>query len=88
MISKLYYNHLAMALLFQPFVSMLIPRAHEIARMSEEKGRRRRTKEEPGRRRPKTTPKGCLYNYMKTRATWPPSQEAHVTPFLHKINYG
>jgi hypothetical protein len=28
----------------QPFVSMLIPIAHEIARMSEEKGRRGRTR--------------------------------------------
>jgi hypothetical protein len=79
MISNLYYNHLAMALLFYPFISMLIPRAHKIARMSEEKGRIRRTK---------TSPKGCLYNYMKTRATSPPSQEDHVTHFLHKINYG
>jgi hypothetical protein len=26
----------------QPFISMLRPRAHELARMSEEKGRRRR----------------------------------------------
>jgi len=41
-ISKLYYNHLEMSLLFQPFVFMLNPRAHEIAKMSEEKGRRRR----------------------------------------------
>jgi hypothetical protein len=41
MINKLYYNHLAMDLLFHPFVSMLSPRAHEISRMSEEKGRRR-----------------------------------------------
>jgi hypothetical protein len=50
--------------------------------MSEEK-----EEEEQGEEDPKKPPKGCL-NYMKTRATWPPSQEAHVTPFLHKINYG
>jgi hypothetical protein len=31
-----YYNHYSMALLFLPFISMLIPRAHEIARESEE----------------------------------------------------
>jgi hypothetical protein len=54
--------------------------------MSEEKGRRRKTNKT--QRIPKTTPKGCLNNYMKTRTTWPSSQEAHVTPFLHKINYG
>jgi hypothetical protein len=37
MINKLYYNHLSMALLFQPFISMLSPRTHEISIMSEEK---------------------------------------------------
>jgi hypothetical protein len=35
--SIIYYNHLAMALLFQPFISMLRPRAHELARMNEPK---------------------------------------------------
>jgi hypothetical protein len=46
MISKLYYIHLGMTLLFQPFVSMPNPISQEIARISEEKGRRRRTTRE------------------------------------------
>jgi hypothetical protein len=77
-----------MDLFFQPFFSMLIPRAHEIGRMSEEKGKRKRRTRNKEKNTPKTTPKGCLYNYMKKISTWPPSQEAHVTHFLHKINHG
>jgi hypothetical protein len=38
-----YYNHSSMALLFLPFVSMLIPRAYELAIVSEEE---RRTREQ------------------------------------------
>jgi hypothetical protein len=51
--------------------------------MSEEKGRRKRTNKT--RRSPKTTPKGCLNNYMKTRTTWPSSQEAPLTPTILRI---
>jgi hypothetical protein len=38
-----YYIHSSMALLFLPFVSMLIPRAYELATVSEEE---RRTREQ------------------------------------------
>jgi hypothetical protein len=38
-----YYNHSSMALLFLPFISMLIPRAYELAIVSEEE---RRTREQ------------------------------------------
>jgi hypothetical protein len=36
-----YYNHSSMALLFLPFVSMLIPRAYKLAIVSEEERRTR-----------------------------------------------
>jgi hypothetical protein len=42
-----YYNHSSMALLFLPFISMLIPRAYELATVSEEE-RRTREQNEPG----------------------------------------
>jgi hypothetical protein len=79
-----------MALLFLTFISMLIPRAHKLAVVSEEEEEQENKgkKMNQGKNDPKKTPKGCLNNYMNTRATWPPSQEAHATPFLHKINYG
>jgi hypothetical protein len=51
--------------------------------MSEEKGRIRRNIKT--RRSPKTTPKECLNIYMKTRTTWPSSQEAPLTPTILRI---
>jgi hypothetical protein len=42
-----YYNHSSMSLLFLPFVSMLSPRAYELAKKSEEE-RRTREQNEPG----------------------------------------
>jgi hypothetical protein len=44
--SIIYYNHLAMDLLFLPLVSILHPRAHVLARVSEETKRTREQREE------------------------------------------
>ena len=65
-----------MALLFLPFVSILNSRAHELAVVNEEEKEKENKGKNmnQGKNDPKTTPKGCLNNYMKTRATWPPSQ--------------
>jgi hypothetical protein len=74
-----------MALLLHPFVSMLQPRAHELARVNEEEsqGKSVRVNGEEQRTTPKISHMKGLYNYMKSRTTWPSSQEAHVTTFLN-----
>jgi hypothetical protein len=74
-----------MALLLQPFVSMLQLRAHELARVNEEeyKGKSVRVNGEEQGTTPKISHRKGLYDYMKSRTTLPSSQEAHVTTFLN-----
>jgi hypothetical protein len=77
-----------MVLLFLPFISMLSPRAHELEVVSEEE-------EEHGKiiilgdkkKRTEAVPKECLYNHKNQEPHGLP-QEAYVTTFLHKKNYG
>jgi hypothetical protein len=73
----------------QPLVSMLRPRTHEF-NPSEGRGRRRRTLGEEahqGKEMNQSNPQGILYNHKNQEPHYIP-QEAHVTTFIHKINYG
>jgi hypothetical protein len=65
-----------MSLIIHPFVSMLQPKAHELARVNEEESQGKSVRvngKEQRTKNPKISHRQGLYNCMKSRTTWPSS---------------